>query len=93
VGVGETLGYRGFTPPTLKELGIDSYDQSAAYQDMASVEENVILDAIAATGWKGARSLPVASPTSWSIYGLAGVSPLPQRTYPIKANTTKTARK
>jgi hypothetical protein len=40
------------TPPTLAEIGI-SKDQSAAYQDMAAVEENVILDAIAEAGAEG----------------------------------------
>jgi hypothetical protein len=39
-------------PPTLAEMGI-TYDQSAAYQEMASVEEDVILDAIAAAGGEG----------------------------------------
>jgi hypothetical protein len=33
-------------PPKLADLGI-SKDQSAEYQDMATVEENVILDAMA----------------------------------------------
>jgi len=40
------------TPPTLAELGI-SKDESAAYQDMAAVEEEVILDAIATAGAGG----------------------------------------
>jgi hypothetical protein len=43
---------KGSTTPRLSDLGV-SYDQSAAYQDMASVEETVILDAIAAAGAEG----------------------------------------
>jgi hypothetical protein len=39
-------------PPTLSDLGI-SKDESAAYQDMAEVEEEVILDAIATAGAGG----------------------------------------
>jgi hypothetical protein len=41
-------------PPKLSELGI-TYDQSAAYQQLAheDVAENVILDAIAAAGAEG----------------------------------------
>jgi hypothetical protein len=39
-------------PPKLSDLGI-SYDESAAYQDMAAVEENVVLDAIDQAGAEG----------------------------------------
>jgi hypothetical protein len=42
----------GGVTPTLAELGI-SKDQSAAYQDMAEVEEAVLLDAIARAGAEG----------------------------------------
>jgi len=47
-------------PPTLAELGI-SKDESAAYQEMASVEEQVILEAIAAAGAPGRQSHAVAA--------------------------------
>jgi hypothetical protein len=38
--------------PRISDLGL-TYDQAAAYQDMASVEENVILDAIDRAGKEG----------------------------------------
>jgi hypothetical protein len=39
-------------PPKLGDLGI-TYNQSAAYQELADVEENVLLDAVTAAGAEG----------------------------------------
>jgi hypothetical protein len=44
--------YLELWPEALDQLGL-TYKQSAAYQELASVEEDVILDAIAAAGAEG----------------------------------------
>jgi hypothetical protein len=62
-------------PPTLAEMGI-TYDQSAAYQDMASVEENVILDAIDRAGQEGREGrLPGRAGASFAEFPPSWASP------------------